>query len=470
MVIMMATDPFSIESIQSRAPALSKSDFEFIQGNMKDLFPKVTDPAKREDILKGLLTTEELIPSLWILISDIRYLKQPAKILNMLLPPKPKKERKGNGATKNRLRERFRFHFTRVESSGGTIEVQQSTSSYISIPGNHLDPFDLAYQQIWLCSCRVWKNLNAYGLLQLATLAHQLGFSTVQIDDELKKDPGHAAIEKAAFEALTVLRPNEIFVFDANQARPVITSFKDYLTKMLGAPTNRVSPFITVEGSGEPLARRCGYGSTDIKDLNHLFLDKVHAPLQAYQKGGDEISSFYVKRSRHIAFFGAINLTGDQVDPNLDVAPVSIRTEQQITRAPSATIEPTGSAPSEPRSNDNSQSVEVNQTVLLDGRVVTFMQQDDDTTLEVSFERERVNQTALHYANQGKKLSLPQGGHFVWQRCFDILVREGCFTVLVSNAERPMPPINGKRRSDPDLPDELEPPLARDRFDFWGME
>ena len=149
----------------------------------------------------------------------------------------------------------------------------------MTVPGNNLDPFDLAYQQIWLCSYRVSKNLNAYGSLQLATLAYRLGFSNVQIEQELKKDPGHTAIEKAVFEALTVLRPNETFAFDANQARPVITSFKDYLDKMLGAPANKVSLFITVEGSGEPLARRCGYGSTDIKDLNHLFLDKVHAPL-----------------------------------------------------------------------------------------------------------------------------------------------------------------------------------------------
>jgi hypothetical protein len=137
---MIATDPFSIESIQSRAPALSKSDSDFIQKNMKALFPGIKDLTKREDILERLLTTEELIPSLWTLISDIKYLKQPAKILNMLLPPKPKRERKGQEGTKNRLRERFRFYFTRIESSGDTIEVQQCTYS-----GNDLDPFKLAY-------------------------------------------------------------------------------------------------------------------------------------------------------------------------------------------------------------------------------------------------------------------------------------------------------------------------------------
>jgi hypothetical protein len=107
---------------------------------MKALFPGIKDLTKREDILERLLTTEELIPSLWTLISDIKYLKQPAKILNILLPPKPKRERKGQEGIKNRLRERFRFYFTRIESSGDTIEVQQYTYS-----GNDLDPFKLAY-------------------------------------------------------------------------------------------------------------------------------------------------------------------------------------------------------------------------------------------------------------------------------------------------------------------------------------
>jgi hypothetical protein len=449
----MATDPSSIESIQSRAPALSKSDFEFIQRNMRHLFPGVTDPTRRANISERLLTTEELIPSLWTLISDIRYLKQPAKALNTLLPPKPKKGRKG---TKNSLRERFRFHFTRMESSGDTIKVQQSASSYMTIPGNHLDPFDLAYQQIWLCSYRVSKNLNVYGSLQLATLAHQLGFSNVQIDQELKRDPGHAAIEKTVFEALTVLRPNEAFAFDANQARPVITSFKDYLDKILGAPAKKVSPFITVEGSGEPLARRCGYGSTDVKDLNHLFLDKVHAPLQAYQRGGDEISSFYVKRSRHIAFFGEVNLTQDQAD-TFDIAPISTHAEPQTRRVPFTTREPIDSAPIPSERDHNSQSVNTNQMASSSRPAVAFMQKDGITIREVPFQRESVTNQARHYADQGKKLSLQQGGHFVWQACFDILVRTGHYTVLVSDAERPMPPINGKRRRDPDSSGELEP-------------
>jgi hypothetical protein len=444
MVTMMATDPFSIESIQSRVPALSKSDFEFVQENMRsgDFFPGVTDLGKRVDITRRLLTTEELIPSLCTVIKDIRYLIGPAKILGNLLPKSPKKT----------LRERFFFNFTGAESSEHTIEVQQSRSSYVAIPRKSLDAFDIAYQQLWLCSCRVWKTPNAYAWLQVATLAHRLGFSSAEIERELKRDPNQGMIEKVVLEALSVLRPNEEFAFDANQARPAITSLKDYLDGVLGTPAKTASPFITVAGSGEPLTRRCGYGCMDAQDLNHLFLDRIHAPLETYRRGGDEITSFYVKRSRHIAFFGALDLTGvHQQDTYADLPAITTSVERQISRALGESTD---------LASTSDQGVVTNQTLSFDGLVVTFMQ-GNEVIREVPYEKESVNNQAREYADQGKKLYLLQGGNFVWQDCFDILVRTGRSTVSLSAVR----PISGTRRPGQDLPDRLQA-VPEDRFDF----
>ena len=79
MTTMMRTDPMTIESIQSRCPALSKSDYDFIEENMGsgELFPELIDPVKRADITRNLLTNEELIPSLYTLVKDIRYFEAP---------------------------------------------------------------------------------------------------------------------------------------------------------------------------------------------------------------------------------------------------------------------------------------------------------------------------------------------------------------------------------------------------------
>jgi hypothetical protein len=442
MPTMMNTNPFTIESLQSRAPALCKSDFSFIHDSA-ELFPEVIDPVRRANITQRLLATEELIPSLYTLIKDIRYLKQPAAILSTLLPK----------ARKATLRERYNFHFIRMESTDDNIEVQQSTLSYTTIPRNRLDSFNVAYQQLWLCSYRVWKYPNAYGLVQLATLAHRLGFSTTEIDRELRKNPGQAVMEKAVQEVLQVLRPNEKFNFDANQARPLITSFNDYLDGMLGTPSPTAFPYITVAGLGEPLSRRCGHGCMDAEDLNHLFLEKIHAPLQEYHRGGDEISSFYVKRSRHISFFGALNFTETQRDRSTHLSLANPSQEQRITGPvlPGARPSDSASAPSERASNTDQGSLSQaqDQAASFSGPVVTFME-NGVAIRQVPYEEQQVNDQAREYANQGKKLHMPDGPHFIWQQCFGVLQRTGNSTVLVSNV---LEPINGKRRQGEELPD-----------------
>jgi hypothetical protein len=72
------------------------------------------------------------------------------------------------------------------------------------------------------------------------------------------------------------------FVFDADQARLVITSLKTYRDKIWDKLLTSDFPFLTVAGPGEPLALRCGCGLTDSKDLSYLFFSKIHAPVEDY--------------------------------------------------------------------------------------------------------------------------------------------------------------------------------------------
>lgn len=467
--IMMNSDPSTIQSIQSRAPALSKSDFDFIQDNMrsKEFFPEVKDPELRAKIKQRLLDTRELIPSFATLISNIRYLKQPAKILNVLLPPKAKKrtkraKRAKGMATTGTLRQRFYFHYTRRGSCDQPIEIQQSAQSYTLIPRNGLDAFELSYQMLWLCACRVWKYPNPYGIYQLARLAKRLGFSSKQIDEELTKTPIQAIIEKAVQEVLYILRPNEEFGFDANQARPLITSFNDYLANVLVNQSVMTSPYITVAGSGEPLSRRSGYGCMDGKDLNHLFLDKIHCSLQEYHSGGEEISSFYVKRSRHIAFFGAIDLTGNR---EAEFSPsVNVPLERSVTTLtiPEREAVDSSSTPNEQTPNlEGSSRPTQNQLVQYTGPVVTFMK-GDVPIKSVPFIKDDVNNQAREYAHQGMKLQIPDSGFFIWKDCFAILTRTKSSTVLLSLV---VEPIIGKRRHDQKLPDKFKL-VTKEAFDF----
>jgi hypothetical protein len=446
--MMRDADPSSIECIQSRAPGLSRSDFDFVEERMRsgELFPGITDPRRRSDLALRLLTTKELIPSLWTLICDIRYLKRPATVLNTLLPPK---EPRGRLGINNSLRERFLAHWK--DPGGESIEVQRTASSFTTIPRNDLEAFEVCYQQLWLCSCRIWKKLNAYGSIQLATLAFRLGFSNRQIQQELKKDPNYAMIEGASMNALAVLRPNERFAFDANQARPAISAFKDYLSAALEIPATTTSPFITVHGPGEPLARRCGYGPSDTKDRNHLFLEKIHTPLQEYQNGGDEISSFFVKRSRHLAFFGPLDLAATHWDQRSSVytaRETSTRTSslytarEQITaddvldeesfyRAYSGIVATYGAMepPEQTREIAQATSDETREGRVPE-RFITF-EEAGRPPQQVIYEREQINGHAEAYALQGKKLKVRGGGYVVWRQCFDALKNPRDSTVVV---------------------------------------
>ena len=125
IITMRNTDSFTVECIQLRAPALSKSDFQYIKENMesRELFPGVTDAMERAEITARLLATEEIIPSLWTLISNIRYLKQPAKTLKTLLPKKSTRKDENKKKRKKTLRERFHSYFTRIELSWQLIEI-----------------------------------------------------------------------------------------------------------------------------------------------------------------------------------------------------------------------------------------------------------------------------------------------------------------------------------------------------------
>lgn len=92
------------------------------------------------------------------------------------------------------------------------------------------------------------------------------------------------------------------------------------MNRILEAHLTTPTPYITVAAPGELLSRRCEPSFKDVEDLNHLFLETVHSPLQRYKRGGEEISSFYVKRSRHIAVFGELNLTGARQETPRDLS------------------------------------------------------------------------------------------------------------------------------------------------------
>jgi preprotein translocase subunit Sec61beta len=78
---------------------------------------------------------------------------------------------------------------------------------------------------------------------------------------------------------LYILQLNENFNFNANKARLIITSFKEYLNRLELSPASIVYLAITVAKIKVLLLIKCSYNSINTRDLAYLFLNKIYAPL-----------------------------------------------------------------------------------------------------------------------------------------------------------------------------------------------
>jgi len=78
---------------------------------------------------------------------------------------------------------------------------------------------------------------------------------------------------------LYTLQLNENFNFNANKARLIITSFKEYLNRLKLSLINTGYLAITVTRIRVPLLAKCGYSSINTRDLAYLFLNKIYTLL-----------------------------------------------------------------------------------------------------------------------------------------------------------------------------------------------
>ena len=407
------------------------------------LFSEIRDPSTRQRITSRLLDIEQPIQTLYSLLKNLRYLEPAVEVIKYLIP-KP---------IKGTLREALWFHFSKAGCNEVSFDIQTSENSYSPFTGNH-DCFDLAVRQLFLCAIRHFATVPnqreyIYSVFGLAELARKLGFSSDEIDSLLKNDPYQRMVLDLLRRALPTQKPADIHV----RAQSLVTELRELVDALSTVTTKRSTPWSTVSGLGEPLSRRCGpsawapshHDNDGISDdANQVFLPQMHLPLADLQNGGEGISSFYVKRSIYLAFFGP--LPGDE-EASSSVVDATEQAERNCHPAFGAGSAASGLASGEHGLNPDEISrvnptsagslTFTNKDSLFAGPTITFIE-NGIVTGEVPYEKEHVNFQAREYASQGKKLSLPQGGYFVWEDCFNALDRTGSSTVLVSTSVQPM--------------------------------
>ncbi|OBT64130.1 hypothetical protein VE03_06282 [Pseudogymnoascus sp. 23342-1-I1] len=454
--LIHGVDRASVERIQLRAPAISKMDSQYIEAEMLSdrLFPAIKDPAARSGILQRLLGTEQPILSIYTLFKDLRYLDPAARAMRALLPKRSKES----------LRVGF-FSLFRPDGNREPLDIQDSETSYTTVSGDHNYLFGLAYRELFLAAIRYFTNPSTvsskkdmnpieqnvdgtkrYLGFRLLEFGQRIGFS-IQTDQDALIDPS----ERLLADMLRSL-PREIFYVNEPIPEALSALFKGYLSNSTLAASAVSRPSLTTLKIGEPLSHRCGRhcgGSLDDEDRLHLFIRKMHAPLSRFPRGGHDISSFYVKRCRYQAFFGAASIR-EILNPVVPGGTGEGISETSIPSAADDTAMTDGRIFTNLWPQGETQSREVNtdftsqpeptgfthgnthgEIPKSSGLNVEFVSHSGLVYATSIFIRSGVETRAKTYAKAGLSLMDERGRHWLWNECFDALVETETRRIVV---------------------------------------
>jgi hypothetical protein len=233
--------------------------------------------------------------------------------------------------TKKTLRQNLFFHFEKLGSSRSTLQIQISERTYSTYTGNVKSLFNLAIRQLFLLAIRqlakpATQREHGYSMFIVAGFAQSLGFASDEIRAIMKKDPYQTMALNLLHRALPIQKPAD----RNNKTQPLATNIRELIKSLSSSAVENSKPWLTVAGTGVPIRRRCGPevwgGDVDSDDLKHMFLGKMHLPLAELQRGGEGISSFYVKQSIYLAFWGPLDRS--------DQSSASLNTAQETRNAP----------------------------------------------------------------------------------------------------------------------------------------
>ncbi|KFY96898.1 hypothetical protein V498_02409 [Pseudogymnoascus sp. VKM F-4517 (FW-2822)] len=443
--LMERTDEPTVKAIQLRAPGISRYDYDFIQENMAasgTLFSQIQEVPKRQGIASRLLRISRCILTIHSLFKDLRYLRPAVEAIRCLVPRQ----------TKKTLRQNLYFHFEKLGSSRSTLQIQISERTYSTYTGNAKSLFNLAIRQLFLLAIRqlakpARQREHGYSMFIVAEFAQSLGFASDEIRALMKNDPYQKMALNLIHRALPIPKPAD----RNNKTQPLATNIRELIKSLSSSAVEDSKPWLTVAGSGVPIRWRCGpevWGDdVDSNDLKHMFLGKMHLSLAELQRGGEGISSFYVKQSIYLAFWGPL----DQSDQSSAL----LNTVQETCNAPVYE-----SIPSDTARADNEELAEqmdditqrkdipnesAPEATTLDSHLTSYHHQqvvkfseDGVIVHETPFSKDAVNAQALRIVDSGKLLSTVQGAYFLWRNCFDMLVRTGTAVVLIRPVIRPV--------------------------------
>lgn len=250
---------------------------------------------EREAIWTDILseTTDCLIPSLSSFFADVHYLKGPADCVKALVELWPDE-------TVPSALERI---FSDANQETDRCIIQQSESTFISIPGNRSDRLELGVLQIWISAMRDYLEMlpekeddslvakprsqpNERIRCEFASLAYRLGFESEEIRHQIQRSPDKEIARKALLKARD---PTRYKYDDA-----AFANFVEQMVRFFSTTEKREDETVMdFEGYPKTLKRK-GIPQTGIyrADKSSLFLEKLHS---IREDQSDEVTSFFIR-------------------------------------------------------------------------------------------------------------------------------------------------------------------------------
>ncbi|OAA58657.1 hypothetical protein LEL_10879 [Akanthomyces lecanii RCEF 1005] len=290
-------DEESVQDLQLRAPAVSGIDRQDVTDLMRKglLFKAVRCGKKRKQIENNLLGLSYLIPSIFSIQQDGKYIRRCGAIIRKLLH--------GDGRSMSRsIRKLACSHYHSRTKSRSTIDcpifMNRLKLLYVDIMG---DIVALTGER-----CMLESNEKPGEPLQydggawskLARRAQQLGFSSEYIRELIATDPARELVRRTCLQA----RKPQDYIYDESD----IEQYIQYSLRFFDCarPIKKMSPVNTplTGEDGAVMKRRCGrqYSAAYYHDRSYYTVDT----LNCVTAPGPDITSLFVWKSQFHCFWG----------------------------------------------------------------------------------------------------------------------------------------------------------------------
>ncbi|KAK7894597.1 hypothetical protein LTR67_006358 [Exophiala xenobiotica] len=256
-----------VQALQGRCPYLSESDRQYLQKSMdEEQFLGHLDHDSKAQFFSETAKYPKTIPSFYTFFEDFKYIMLCSEVLKYILSARelPK------GST-------LRTCFYDIYQFSRQIVTQTGATEFVRAPSeSHRDAFLWSYQQLWLCSMRLWPYLLP---------------QKPRKDKKMEDGRFQIKIDTVIYWA-QIAETSESLGFQSDRIRQLATIERS----LNNADGQRYNDFVAGDTvSSFRIESRCGipFGCTTDLDRNSLFIDRLLVP---HIHPAKDITAFFVRR------------------------------------------------------------------------------------------------------------------------------------------------------------------------------